>query len=107
MKFSRFALPLVGALCIFTAGCAPHPYYAPGPPPPPPPLIQQADSRGFRSGMDDGARDISSGYGYHPRRDRKYQQTPGYDPAFGPFGPYRDAFRRAYLRGYDQAFYRR
>ena len=33
--------------------------------------------------------------------------APGYDPALGPFGPYRDAFRSAYVRGYDQAFYRR
>jgi len=109
MKLSRVALPLVAAACLFTAGCAPHPYYAP--PPPPyngvPPLIDRADHEGFRAGTDDGARDVSNGFGYHPKRDRKFQATPGYDPALGPYGPYRDAFRRAYLRGYDKAFYRR
>ena len=28
-------------------------------------------------------------------------------PALGPYGPYRDSFRGAYLRGYDQGFNRR
>jgi hypothetical protein len=112
MKLCRVALPLVIAVCLFTAGCAPHPYYyAPGPPPPPynsaPPLIARADHEGFRAGSEDGARDVYNGFGHHPERDRKFRDAPGYDPALGPFGPYRDAFRHAYVRGYDQAFYRR
>jgi hypothetical protein len=109
MKLSRFALPLVAAACLITTGCGPHPYYAPGPPPPysAPPLIERADRQGFRAGSEDGARDAYNGYGHHPQRDRKFHDTPGYDPAFGPFGPYRNAFRNAYIKGYDQAFYRR
>jgi hypothetical protein len=110
MKLSRFALPFAAAACLIATGCGPHPYYAPGPPPPPysaPPLIERAEHQGFRFGTDDGARDAYSGFGHHPQRDRKFHDTPGYDPALGPYGPYRDAFRRAYLHGYDQAFYRR
>jgi hypothetical protein len=113
MKISRFALPLIAAACFFTVGCASHPYYGPPPPPPPPgyngvpPLIERAQHEGFRAGSEDGARDSYNGFGYHPRHDRKFHNTPGYDPALGPFGPYRDAFRRAYLSGYDKGFYRR
>jgi hypothetical protein len=112
MKLCRVALPLVAAACLLTTGCAPHPaYYAPAPPPPPyngvPPLISRAEHEGFRSGSEDGARDAYNGFGHHPERDRKYHDAPGYDPAMGPFGPYRDAFRQSYIRGYDQAFYRR
>jgi hypothetical protein len=111
MKLSRFAVPFVAAALLFTAGCASHAYYAPGPPPPPyngvPPLIARAQGEGFRAGSSDGARDAYNRYGYHPKHDRKFHNTPGYDPALGPFGPYRDAFRNAYLRGYDQGFYHR
>jgi hypothetical protein len=109
VRNSRFLLPLVAAGCLLTAGCAPRVY---GPPPPPPPyggnaLLVEADRRGTRAGFDDGARDLANGSGYHPRRDRKYADTPGYDPALGPFPPYRDTFRSAYLRGYYNGFYRR
>jgi hypothetical protein len=113
MKHSRAALLLVTAASLFATGCAQHPYYVAGPPPPPqaynsvPPLIARADHEGFRAGSEDGARDAYSGFGHHPERDRKFHDAPGYDPALGPFGPYRDSFRHAYVRGYDQAFYRR
>ncbi|WP_260737920.1 hypothetical protein [Tunturiibacter lichenicola] len=113
MKLSGFALPLIAATCIFTAGCASHTaYYAPPPPPPPvgynsvPPLIARADHEGFRAGSEDGARDAYNGFGYHPQHDRKFHTTPGYDAALGPYQPYRDAFRQSYLRGYDQGFHR-
>jgi hypothetical protein len=109
MKLIRIALPLISASLLLT-GCAQHPYYA-APPPAAyagaPPLIARADHEGFRSGLEDGARDAYNGFGHHPQRDRKFHDTPGYDPGFGPYGPYGDAFRQAYLRGYDQAFYRR
>ena len=110
MKLARLALPLA---VLFTAGCASHPYYyASAPPPPPPysspsPLIEHAQREGFRVGVDDGARDLYNGFGYHPKHDRNFRDTPGYDPALGPFGAYRDTFRNAYLRGYDKGFYRR
>ncbi len=108
-KFSRFMLPAVAAACVFATGCAQRVY---GPPPPPPPysgnaLLVEADHRGTRAGYDDGARDAANGFGYHPRHDRKYAETPGYDPALGPFPPYRDTFRSAYLRGYSNGFYHR
>ncbi|MEO6983127.1 MAG: hypothetical protein ABI072_08430 [Edaphobacter sp.] len=110
MKLSRFAIPFVAAV-LFSGGCASHRYYAGGPPSPPyngvSPLIERAQRAGFHAGADDGARDAYNRKGYHPKRDRKFRDAPGYDPALGPFGPYRDAFRNAYLRGYDSGFYRR
>ena len=108
---ARLALPVIAAVCLFTAGCASRTYV--GPPPPPPPyggpsaLMQRADQHGFRAGMNDGSRDAYNRTGYHPKRDRKFHDTPGYNPSFGPFGPYRNQFRSAYLRGYDQGFYHR
>jgi|SRR5271170_2925913 len=109
MKLSYFALPSVVAACLLISGCASHPYYAPGPAAyaGAPPLIERADHKGFRAGSEDGARDAYNGLGHHPQRDRNFHDTPGYDPAFGPYGPYRDAFRSAYIHGYDQAYYRR
>lgn len=105
---TRLALPLIAAVCLLTAGCASHNYA--GPPPPynaAPPLIQSAEHDGFRAGVDDGSRDAYNRTGYHPKRDRSFHDTPGYNPSFGPYGPYRSHFRSAYLRGYNQGFYRR
>lgn len=108
--------PLIhdGRLLLFTAallllsGCSQQRYYAVAPPPPPgygevPPLVRLAESNGYRLGVDDGARD-AYGSGYHPHEDRAFYETPGYDPLLGPLPPYRDAFRGAYMRGYDRSF---
>ncbi len=87
--------------------------YAPVPPPPPapvyqgqvPPLVQLAERNGYRAGYDDGNRDAYYRAGYQPRNNRTYEEAPGYDYRLGPIPPYVDAFRNAYLRGYDRAFY--
>ncbi|QNI38312.1 hypothetical protein [Edaphobacter albus] len=114
MKSPRVAVVILALPLILLVGCSsPRPYaYAPPPPPPPPynsvpPLIDRANHEGFRIGVDAGTRDAYRGFSYQPRRDRAFHDTPGYDPALGPYGPYRDAFRNAYLRGYDRGFYRR
>jgi hypothetical protein len=97
---------------VATMGCS-HPYYPPaGPPPPPPPvqpapLIQTADHNGYQNGRADGSRDVYAGYPFAPRRTRAYHETPGYDANLGPFHPYQNAFRNAYLRGYQDGYYRR
>ncbi len=110
MKRWRGSLAWILGACMLTVGCERH-YYPPPPPPPPysavPPLVQQAEQHGFRLGMDDGARDAVRGWGYHPRNDRNFAETPGYDPQFGPLHAYRKYFRNAYARGYYQGFYRR
>ena len=110
---NRTLLLSFAAATLFFAGCYSEPVYAPPPPPAPnyagqvPPLVQLADSNGFRAGSDDGARDAYYRAGYAPRRDRKYRDAPGYDYRLGPIPPYVDAFRRAYLRGYNSAYYGR
>jgi hypothetical protein len=108
MTLAKFTLPAALFATLFVTGCASHTYYAVAPPPPPgygaPPLIERADGEGFRMGSSDGARDAYNGRGYHPKSDRKYKETPGYDAALGPYGPYRDRFRDAYLRGYDRGY---
>ncbi len=107
MKLLRPAALLCSALLFTALGC--HSTYAPPPPPPPyaqvPPLVQLADRNGFETGRADGARDVESGFAYAPRHTRAFHDCPGYDPQLGPFGPYRDAFRNAYLRGYDRGFH--
>lgn len=107
------ALFLACTTCLAFAatGCARRTYYVASPPPPPPPqayrevppLIQSAEQNGFRLGQQEGARDAYQS-DYHPRDDRGFHDTPGYDPRLGPYPPYRDAFRAAYLHGYDRNF---
>ena len=82
---------------------------------PPPPgivapsqaLFDLASRNGFRTGHDDGARDVYYGVRYEPRRTPAYHNAPGYDPNLGPFEPYANTFRNAYLRGYDEGYTRR
>ena len=106
-------LPFVAsAFCMLAVlGCADnHHYVLQGPPPPAyveaPPIVQLADRSGFRTGAADGARDVETGRQYRARATRAYRDTPGYDGSLGPFPEYRNAFREAYLRGYDQSFRR-
>ena len=111
MPIGRFALPAVVFATLLVTGCASHSYAGPPPPPPPPgyavpPLIEQAQREGFRMGTEDGARDAYNGRGYHPKSDRKFKETPGYEPALGPYSPYRDHFQEAYLRGYYKGYNR-
>ena len=92
-----------------SVGCANR--YAAAPPPPPgpvydqtPPNIRLAEQNGFRAGEADGARDAYDRRPYRARSTRAYFDTPGFDGNLGPFPPYQNAFRLAYLRGYDKGF---
>jgi hypothetical protein len=100
-------------LAIAISGCANQQYAAAPPPAPPPayqqapPLIAIADRDGFKTGRADGARDAYEGRPYRARSTRAYYDTPGFDPHLGgPFPDYQNAFRNAYLRGYDQGYHR-
>ena len=112
MKTNRIALPIAALALLATAGCASHAYVAPaGPPPPafqgPPPVVAAAERNGFADGREVGAREAYNRMPYAPRRTRAFHDTPGYRRDLGPFGPYRDAYRNAFERGYNQGFYRR
>ncbi|QHN03460.1 hypothetical protein FTO74_08830 [Granulicella sp. WH15] len=113
MKLNRFFLPTVAAMAISLVGCSHpiQPYYPPPPPPPSnapvPQLVEMAESNGFRAGVDDGAHDAYTAAGYAPRSNIRFRKAPGYDPNYGPRGPYVQYFRGAYLRGYDKGFYHR
>jgi hypothetical protein len=108
-RIATLALAAAGLAGI--AGCSSHPrYYAVAPPPPPvygpSPIVQLADSNGYREGRTDGERDLFNHFGYRPQWDRRYANTPGYDPHLGPFNVYRNQYRIAYLHGYDVGFRR-
>lgn len=108
VRIARILAPAIAAACLLASGCAQRVYGPPGPPPPPVPnILDIADHNGYRAGFDDGVRDAVHGFGYQPRHDRRYADTPGYDPDMGPYRPYRNAFRSAYLRGYYDGFHRR
>jgi hypothetical protein len=111
MKTSVMALVLGASALLALTGCADHPrYYAAAPPPPPAygpnPNVQLADANGFHDGQADGARDLYQREQYRPRFDRRYANTPGYNPNLGVFAVYQNQYRLAYLRGYNVGFRR-
>ena len=112
MKDVRLSLLLLTAGALLTAGCSSNRYYAATPPPPPYAFrgqaqqIDFAEHQGFRAGVDDGARDAYAGHKFKPEHDRKFHDTPGYDPQMGPYGPYRDACRNGYVHGYANGYRR-
>jgi hypothetical protein len=109
MSLRKVLLCASGSIVLFGAlGCAPR-YVAPPPPPPPsvaPPIVQFAEKQGFELGRADGARAVDAGYPPDSRRTPAYRDTPGYQPGMGPFGEYQNAFRSAYLRGYEKGYHR-
>jgi hypothetical protein len=109
MMYRRLIPALLLSTVLFSAGCSQRSYYVAPPPPPPGPsmLVDQAQQNGFRAGMESGQRDAYNGFGYRPRHDRAFHDTPGYYPQFGPHGMYQSYFRDAFMRGYDKGFYRR
>ena len=105
-----FALSSTAFSLLLLAGCADHAvYYAPPPPVygPAPALLDFASRNGFQTGEADGRRDIYYGRQYAPRSTPAYHDAPGYDPNLGPPEPYVNAFRNAYLRGYDLGYHPR
>jgi hypothetical protein len=113
MRQLVFASAAIALGAVMMTGCSHPDYYPPPPPPAPlvysnqvPPLVQIADRNGFQAGYNDGSRDAYYHAAHRPRRQRAFKDAPGYDPQLGPFPPYVDAFRAAYLRGYDKGYFR-
>ena len=108
LRRTLFAASLASAFLVL--GCDDNPYQASQQPPPPAVYTQPtanidlAERNGFEAGERDGQRDSYNGYRYEPRATRAYRQTPGYDHHLGPFAPYVNTFRNAYLRGYGQSY---
>lgn len=69
-------------------------------------MVQLAERNGFDTGRADGERDVMNGMPSAPLRTRAYHDTPGFQPGMGPYPVYRDAFRHAYLRGYEHGYRR-
>lgn len=109
MGLRRYLLGSMLCVLVLTAlGCGPRYVAVPPPPPPnaPPPVVQLAERNGYETGRGDGERAAVEGRPPDPRRTRAYAETPGYDRRLGPFEVYRNAFRDAYLRGYERGFRR-
>ena len=68
---------------------------------------QIALSRGYQDGLYTGQNDARRGQSYNPQRSHFYRDaTDGYDRRFGNRGQYKQAFRNAFLRGYEEGFRR-
>jgi hypothetical protein len=59
---------------------------------------------GYRDGLNDGARDRTSGHAARPMATDKYEDTPGYDNAMGDKETFKQIYRQAYSTGYQQAY---
>jgi ribosome modulation factor len=70
-------------------------------------VLRAAAENGYESGFHHGSGDRASGAGFNYRHDSEYQQASyGYDRSWGDrmLGAYQDAFRRSYVRGYQDGF---
>ena len=73
------------------------PYYGAG--------MQQAQQNGYQYGMHDGQIDRQAGRSYRATKNETYEHAnAGYVSAYGPRGQYQQAFRQAYLDGYQRAY---
>lgn len=74
-----------------------NPYYGTG--------IQQAQQNGYQYGVHDGKIDWRAGRSYRATRNETYEHANiGYVSAYGPRSHYQQAFRQAYLDGYQRGY---
>lgn len=102
-----FAFATFGAAIVLT-GCSHRAYVYAGPPAPPPPAVDPmarlASSNGFHDGRMLGRADAERGLPYAPRHNAYFHDVPGWQPGMGPHQEYRDAYRNAFLHGYNESY---
>jgi hypothetical protein len=63
---------------------------------------------GYRDGLSAGAKDFRERKDYRPEKHDSYEDGDhGYRKAYGSKDQYKEAYRKGFLRGYDDAFNRR
>ena len=66
---------------------------------------QVAQQRGYQTGLDRGGDDARAGRSPNPNNSDHYRDgDSGYNSSFGNRDAYRQVYRDAFLRGYDQAY---
>ena len=60
--------------------------------------------RGFEDGVNEGARDRQSGRAARPTKSEKYDDTPGYQSAYGNKGQWKQSYRQGFVSGYQQGY---
>jgi hypothetical protein len=63
-----------------------------------------AFERGFQDGVNDGRNDRQRGHGFNPTKTEHFEDTPGYESAFGDKNQYKQMYRQAYASGYQRGF---
>ncbi len=67
--------------------------------------LNAARQNGYQDGINDGARDRQTGHSYRPGHDDNYRHADhGYIPNYGNKNYYKQAYRDAYIRAYQQGY---
>ena len=70
-------------------------------------MYRVAQDYGYRDGVNKGAEDARDGDRYEPQRASDYKKaTNGYDSDFRNKDAYKQAYRDAFVRGYDEGYNR-
>jgi hypothetical protein len=69
--------------------------------------FQVARDRGFQDGLSTGQSDAERGQSFNPQRSHYYKNaTEGYDRYYGNKDAYKQVYRDAFVRGYEDGFRR-
>jgi hypothetical protein len=70
-------------------------------------ITRIADAQGYSDGLREGANAVRGRKRYNPYGEGKYKKgTNGYKSRFGNKATYKRIYQRAFVRGYDEAYYR-
>jgi hypothetical protein len=70
-------------------------------------IVRIAEAQGYNDGLREGANAIRSRKRYNPYGEKKYRKgTNGYKSRFGNKSTYKRIYRQAFVRGYNDAYYR-
>jgi hypothetical protein len=70
-------------------------------------ITRIAEAQGYSDGLREGANAVRGRKRYNPYGEGKYKKgTNGYKSRFGNKATYKRIYQRAFVRGYDEAYYR-